>query len=479
MEDFVYPSTGIPKAYPTLTQVIYSDTLCNMGRTSGWLKKTKEETEEIFRFAEGYKRFLDGAKTEREAVSYIENRLTSSGFSTDHKGERIISINRGKSLMAFVKGEAEPSRGLRIIVAHLDAPRLDLKQNPLYEDIDLALLKTHYYGGIKKYQWVATPLALHGVVIKKDGRRVDVIVGEKEDDPVFAIDDLLPHLSRTTQEEKKLREAIEGEKLTLLFGSIPLLGAEKEGVKRAVLKLLSDKYGIEEGDFISAEIEVVPAFKARDVGIDRSMIGAYGQDDRACVYPLLEAICSIDRPSYPCLAIFTDKEEIGSEGTTGIQSAFLQVTLNEILEGMGIGAHESTLRRILFHSKAISADVNGPVNPDYQEVHEKYNACYLGFGICLSKYTGHGGKVGASDANAEFVGEIRHLFDREHIVWQTGEMGKIDIGGGGTVAKFLALHGMDIVDCGPPILSMHSPFEISSKLDIYETFRAYKAFFNF
>ncbi len=449
-----------------------------MEKRTGWSKKTKEEIKGVFRFAEGYKRFLDLAKTEREAISAIEKHLSLNGFKQDPKHHRTLSVNKGKSAIAFIRGETEPQEGLNIIVAHIDAPRLDLKQNPLYEDVDLALLRTHYYGGIKKYHWVAIPLALHGVIIKKDGRKIELAIGEAEDDPVFVIDDLLPHLSRKIQDEKKLSEAIEGEKLTILFGSIPLTGAEKESVKKGVLKLLNDTYGIIEEDFTSAEIEIVPAFRAKDVGIDRSMVGAYGQDDRVCAYTLLEAISHTDNPHRPSLAIFTDKEEIGSEGNTGIQSNFLQIALYDILEGMGIKADEVLMRRMLFRSRALSADVNGAVNPTYQDVHEKQNACYLGQGICISKFTGSGGKVGASDAHAEYIAEIRDLFNKEGVLWQTGELGKIDAGGGGTVAKFLAVYGMDIIDCGTPVLTMHSPFEISSKLDIYETYRAFKSFFN-
>ena len=449
-----------------------------METKSGWTKKTKEEIKEIFRFCEGYKSFLSLAKTEREAIKVIEKQLITTGFKSDPGHHRTFSVNRGKTAVAFIKGEVPPADGLNIIVAHIDAPRLDLKQNPLYEDVDLALLRTHYYGGIKKYHWVAIPLAIHGVVIKKDGSKIELAIGEDENDPVFVIDDLLPHLSRKIQDEKKLSEAIEGEKLTLLFGSMPLTGIEKESVKSGVLKLLYDSYGIIEEDFVSAELEIVPAFKARDVGIDRSMVGGYGQDDRACGYTLLEAVCNTFEPRRPCLAIFTDKEEIGSEGSTAIQSSFLKLALTDILKGMGMKTDEASIRNMLFKSKALSADVNGALNPTYQDVHEKQNACRLGYGICISKFTGSGGKSGASDANAEYVGEIRSLFNRDGVIWQTGELGKIDAGGGGTVAKHLAIYGMDIIDCGTPVLTMHSPFEISSKLDIYETYRAFKSFFN-
>ena len=447
-----------------------------MKHESGWKKKSQEEIADLFEFSEGYKKFLDRAKTEREAVHVIQGTLSSHGFSEDWGQGKVYRINRGKEIIAFVKGTQGLAEGFNIIVAHIDAPRLDLKQNPLYEDVDLGLLRTHYYGGIKKYQWVAIPLAIHGIVVKTDGREIELIIGENEDEPVFSIDDLLPHLSRKTQDEKKLSEAIDGEKLTLLFGSMPMNGEEKEAVKKGILALLKDKYGIEEEDFVSAEIEVVPAFKARDVGIDRSMIGAYGQDDRACAYTLLKAICETPDPLRPCIAIFIDKEEIGSEGNTSMKSNFLHLFLDDMCEGLKLQNSEAFMRKTLSRSKALSADVNGAMNPTYQDVHEKQNACYLGHGLCITKFTGHGGKVGANDAHAEYIAEIRRIFNDEGILWQTGELGKIDEGGGGTVAKFLAEYGMDIIDCGTPILTMHSPFEISSKLDVYETYRAFKAF---
>ncbi len=448
-----------------------------MQKRSGWMQKSKKDIQEIFRFCEEYKSFLDRSKTERESARYIREHLVKNGFSEDQSGEKIFRVNRGKEVIAYRRGEKDPVEGLRIIVAHIDAPRLDLKQSPIYEDVDLALLRTHYYGGIKKYQWVAIPLALHGVVIRADGTMVEIALGESDDDPVFLIDDLLPHLSRKAQDEKKLSEAIEGEKLIVLFGNIPLAGAEKDAVKQSVLNILKDRYGISEEDFISAELEIVPAFRARDVGIDRSMIGAYGQDDRASAFTLLKAICDGEEPQRSCLAIFTDKEEIGSEGNTSVRSNFLQLFLYDVLTDMGVKADEAFIRRMLYNSKALSADVNGAVNPTFQDVHEKQNACYLGRGVCISKFTGHLGKSGASDASAEYVGEIRRLFDRAGVIWQTGEMGKVDEGGGGTVAKFLAAYGMDIIDCGAPLLTMHSPYEISGKIDIYETYHAFQVFF--
>jgi aspartyl aminopeptidase len=449
-----------------------------MKNESGWKQKSEKEMKEVFEFCEDYKTFLDHGKTEREAARSIGMYLAGHEFKEGGAGRKVFRVHRNKQVIAYVRGKRPLAEGLNIIVAHIDAPRLDLKQNPLYEDVDLALLRTHYYGGIKKYHWVAIPLAIHGVVVRADGTAVDVVIGEADEDPVFVIDDLLPHLSRKNQDEKKLADAIEGEKLVLLFGSMPLAGEEKEAVKKFVLKILKDRYGIIEEDFVSAELEVVPAFRAKDVGIDKSMVGAYGQDDRACAYPLLRAIADMSTPDRSCLAIFADKEEIGSEGSTGMKSRFLEVFLSDIMDGLKIKIDGATINRTLLHSKALSADVNGALNPTYQDVHEKQNACYLGRGICITKFTGHMGKVGASDADAEYVGEIRRLFEKESILWQTGELGKIDEGGGGTVAKFLAAYGMDIIDCGTPILTMHSPFEISSKLDMFETYRAFRVFFN-
>ncbi len=448
-----------------------------MEKQSGWKRKSKEDIKVIFEFCEGYKHFLNMVKTEREAAAFIKDALANNDFKEDFEHNKIYRVYKNKTVFALIKGKGRLTDGLNIVAAHLDVPRLDLKQNPLFEDVDLAMLRTHYYGGIKNYQWVAMPLALHGVVVKKDGTKIELSVGDNSSDPVFVIDDLLPHLSRKTHDQKKLSEAIEGEKLTILFGSMPLAGVERESVKKGILKILHDRFGMIEDDFVSAELEAVPAFQARDVGIDRSMIGAYGQDDRACAYTLLEALCKTVEPLRPCLAIFVDKEEIGSEGNTGMQSNALQIFLYEVLEGIGLKADEAIVRKMLFNSRAISADVNAPVNPMYQDVHERQNACYLGRGICVSKYTGHGGKGGASDAHAEYVGEIRSLFEKEGIIWQTGELGKIDQGGGGTVAKHLAVHGLDIIDCGTPILTMHSPFEVSSKLDIYETYRTFHVFF--
>ncbi|MDH5812012.1 MAG: aminopeptidase, partial [Candidatus Methanomethylicaceae archaeon] len=416
-----------------------------MLKESGWKKKSQEEKELIFQFCEDYKQFLNEAKTEREATKFISKRLAETGFSHDPSSTRVVKVYRDKTILAFIRGDEPVEKGMNVVISHIDAPRLDLKQNPLFEDVGLAMFRTHYYGGIKKYHWVAIPLAIHGVVVKKDGRKIELRIGEDEDDPVFAIDDLLPHLSRKTLDEKKLKEAPEAERLTILCGSIPMLGAEKDGIKMRVLDILKATYGIAEDDFVSAELQVVPAFKAKDVGLDRSMIGAYGQDDRVCAYTMLRALCDIDEPRRSCLGVFVDKEEIGSEGDTSARSTFLIMFLYEIFEGMGLKPDDSLIKRALFNSKAISADVNGAVNPMYQEVHEKQNACYLGLGVCVEKFTGHGGKIGASEAHAEYVAEIRRIFDSENILWQTGELGKVDEGGGGTVAKYLAAYGMNII----------------------------------
>jgi aspartyl aminopeptidase len=359
----------------------------------------------------------------------------------------------------------------------MDSPRLDLKQNPLYEEMDLALMKTHYYGGIKKYHWLARPLAIHGVVMLKNGTSLPIVMGEKDSDPVFCISDLLPHLAKA-QATKKLSEAFEGEKLNILVGSLPIGDSKiKERFKLAILKTLNEQYGMTEEDFVSSEIEVVPSGPARDIGLDRSLIGAYGQDDRACVFTSLEALFATEKPRQNAVCLFFDKEEIGSEGNTGAKSRFFEDFVSDILEIEGIQSNERMLRKILFNSLMLSGDVNAGIEPDYQDVHEKRNAAKLGYGVCVTKFTGTGGKSGSSDASAEYMSIIRSTFNDNHIIWQTGELGKIDQGGGGTISKFLAIYGMDIIDCGPALLSMHSPFEISSKADIYMTYKAYNAFY--
>jgi len=446
-----------------------------------WDTLSKAEKEAVFEFAEGYKAFLDRAKTEREAVQVIEEVAQKEGFKNIKKeetGRKFYRINKNKSIALAVLGEKPLIQGLNIIAAHIDSPRLDLKQNPLYEEVDLVFFKTHYYGGVKKYQWLARPLAIHGRIVKKDGSELDICIGESEDDPVFTIADLLPHLARKVQADKKMSEAIEGEKLNILVGSMPIGDDEtKERFKLGVLKYLNEVYGLVEEDLFSAEIEVVPAGKARDIGWDRSLIGAYGQDDRVCAYATLRAICELERPGRTALALFIDKEEIGSDGSTGIKSRFTDSFLSELFEVKGEKGDERSLRDCLLSSMALSADVNGALDPDYQEVHEKRNAARIGYGVCITKFTGSGGKYGSNDANAEYLGLIRNLFNSHNVIWQAGELGKVDEGGGGTIAKFLAIYGMEILDCGTALLSMHSPFEIASKADIYMTYRGYKVFF--
>lgn len=445
-----------------------------------WDRMEEKERKEVFPFAEGYKRFLDRAKTEREAVREILEAARKAGFrelSRPGGGKKFFSVNKEKSIALALLGRSPLAEGLRIIVSHIDSPRIDLKQNPLYEDSDLAIFRTHYYGGIKKYQWVAIPLSLHGFIVKADGSALPVRIGEDPEDPVFVINDLLPHLSGKVQDQKKLAEAIEGEKLTALAGSLPYPDGEaKERVKLRILDLLHEKYGLVEEDFTSSELELVPAMKARDAGFDRSLIGAYGQDDRASAYTSLQAVLALKNPSRPVLSLFVDKEEIGSEGNTGAQSLFIDEVVRGMIERSGETPSEARVKKILAHSKAISADVESAFDPNYPEVHEKQNAGRIGYGVCLEKFTGHRGKAGASDARAEYVGEIRRIFNTRRVAWQMTEIGKVDEGGGGTVAKYLAVYGMDIIDCGVPVLSMHSPYEIASKVDIYEAFKAYRAF---
>ena len=440
------------------------------------------EKENVFEFAERYKVFLDSAKTEREAVRVIEAFAKKKGFkdiTRTRVGKRFYKTNRNKNIVLAVVGKKPLISGVNLIASHIDSPRLDLKQNPLYEEVDLAFLKTHYYGGIKKYQWLARPLAIHGKVIKKDGSHIDLQVGESDQDPVFTIADLLPHLAHKVQTEKKVSEAFEGEKLNVLVGTVPIGDDEtKERFKLAVLQYLFETYGIVEEDLVSSEIEIVPAGKARDVGWDRSLIGAYGQDDSVCAYATLEAVGELKTTETTAVALFIDKEEIGSDGSTGAKSRFLEDFVADLFEVTGEQPSGTALRSCLMSSRALSADVNGALDPDYQDVHEKRNAARMGYGVCITKFTGSRGKYGSSDANAEYMAQIRKLFNESRVVWQTGELGKIDEGGGGTIAKFLAIYGMEVVDCGTPLLSMHSPFEIASKADTYMTYKGYRAFFN-
>jgi len=446
-----------------------------------WNKYSEKDKRDVFKFAESYKNFLTEVKTERENCEWIVRASEKNGFKkfVNRKAKNYYLVNRGKSIAVAIAGRRPISEGIRLVVSHIDAPRLDLKPNPLYEEAELALLKTHYYGGIKKYQWTSIPLSLHGIIVKGDGRKVTINIGDNLKDPVFTIADLLPHLSRKEQSQKKLQDAIEGEKLSLLVGSFPFAddGNEKEKVKIAVMEILNKKYGIKEEDFISAEIEVVPAIPARDIGWDRSLIGGYGQDDRICGYTSFSAINNIKNPLHSCLALFVDKEEIGSVGATGAKSQFLTDCIRGIVILTGGKTTFDKVRDIFVNSKALSGDVNVAINPNYQNVLEKNNAAKLGYGVVLTKYTGAGGKYSTNDASAEFVGEIRQLFNKNKVVWQTGELGKVDEGGGGTVAEYIANQSIETVDCGPPLLGMHSPFEVSSKPDLYETYKAYKAFF--
>jgi aspartyl aminopeptidase len=429
-----------------------------------WDLFSKSTLANVFRFAEGYKAFLDMAKTEREAVQVIEKE------AKQHK--KTVIVNRGKSAAVLIPGSRPVRDGLRIVIAHIDSPRLDLKQIPLYQDSEsnLALFETHYYGGIKKFQWVVIPLALHGVVVKKDGTKKVFALGEDDHDPVFSVPDLLPHLSHEVQDTKKLDEAIKGESLDIVIGSIPVKGEFKEKIKTAILEKLHKDYQIEEADFISAELEAVPVFKARDVGFDRSLIGAYGQDDRICAYAAFQAALALRNPTHTALAMFVDKEEIGSEGNASAQT---DVVLRSMIRDLDPNVDVDS---VLLKSKVLSADVNAAVTPNYTDVFELKNAASLGCGIVMSKYTGHGGKYSANDASAEFVAEIRTLLDKGKIPWQTGELGKVDKGGGGTVSKYFSRLGMEVIDLGAPVLSMHSPFEITSKVDLYSSYLAYLAF---
>jgi len=455
-------------------------------RQNVWERVDEEYIKKAFDFCEEYKSFLNASKTEREFAANTEKLAIAAGFrkledlaasNTRLKpGDKVCFINRKKSAVLAVIGKRPVSEGVNIIGAHIDAPRLDLKQNPLYEDTEMAFFKTHYYGGIKKYQWLTIPLAIHGVVVKGDGTPVEIVIGENEDDPVFSITDLLPHLARE-QMQKKMSEAVSGEGLNVLLGSLPFRDDKvKEKVKLTILDILNKRYGIVEEDFQSAELEMVPAQKFRDVGFDKSMVGGYGQDDRVCAYPALRALLDIDTPDRTAVCLLTDKEEIGSMGNTGAQSNLLQDFLANIIALTEDNYSDLKLRSCLSKSRMLSADVNAAVDPNYDSVYEKRNATYLGHGIVLQKYGGSRGKYDSSDASAEFVGEIRKLFNDNGIMWQTGELGKVDEGGGGTIAQYAANLGIDVIDCGIAVLSMHSPFEITSKIDIYMSYDAYKVF---
>ena len=444
-------------------------------RTNIYAKADDEEKKKIADYAEGYKAFLDNGKTEREVVAETVALLEKNGYKPFelggkiNKGDKLYYNNRGKGLFMLRAGTADIAKnGVRILVAHIDSPRLDLKQVPLYEKADIAYLKTHYYGGIKKYQWLTIPLALHGVVVLKSGKKVTLCVGEKEADPVFYITDLLPHLSQELS-KKTIGEGFEAENLNLIVGGIPVHG-EKEGVKKAVLEHLHAAYGIVEEDFLSAEIEAVPAFKARDVGFDRAFLASYGHDDRVCAYPELTATLEADTKQ-TVLTILADKEEIGSEGNTGMQSALLADIIDTIAASYGVNA-----ALVRSKSTCLSADVTAAYDPAYASSFEEMNVGYANKGVTMNKFTGARGKSGSNDASAEFIGHLRSVFEKAGVIWQTGELGRVDLGGGGTVAKFMANMNIDTVDMGVPVLSMHAPYELISKADLYAAHKAFLAF---
>ena len=458
-----------------------------MERRNAWLSYTEAEEQKLEKVNASYRSFLDHGKTERECITEIIKQAEAAGYvSLETKlargekiqtGDKIYTVGMKKIIALFHIGEEPLENGMNILGAHIDSPRLDVKQNPLYEDTDLAYLDTHYYGGVKKYHWVTLPLALHGVVVKKDGTVIEVNVGEDENDPVLYITDLLIHLS-AKQLQKKAAEAIEGEKLDLLIGSRPLNGLEKdkkEAVKENILRILKEKYDMEEEDFLSAELEIVPAGKARECGLDRSMIAAYGQDDRVCAYTSLLALLEMGDLKRTGCALLVDKEEIGSVGATGMQSRFFENSVAELLEGMG-NYSELTLRRALRNSSMLSSDVSAGFDPAYADAFEKKNSAYLGRGIVINKFTGARGKSGSNDANAEYVARVRKIFDDHEVAFQTAELGKVDVGGGGTIAYIVALYGMEVIDSGVAVLSMHAPWEVTSKADVYEAYKAYKAF---
>ncbi len=449
-----------------------------------WLKLSKTERKKVFDYTEEYKKFLNDSKTERETVKTLLEKAKKAGFilydeaNTNHK--KIIWTFRNKVIVLAVLGKHPVSQGVRIIASHIDSPRIDLKQNPLYEDLDMAYFKTHYYGGIKKYHWLSRPLALHGTILRADGTSLDIKIGDGHGEPVFVINDLLPHLAHKIQAQKKVSEAFPAEKLNVLVGGLPLEGPKeaKEAVKLGILKLLYDKFSITEEDLISAELELVPAGYARDVGFDCAFVGGYGQDDRCSAYATFYALSSLKEPPYCSIGLFLDKEEIGSDGNTGAKARILEMILLDLLKFNKETIEPDTLLKTLFASKAISADVTAGMDPDFTEVHEKKNDALIGYGISLTKYTGSRGKYMANDAHAEYVNWIRRTWNKAGVIWQATEMGKVDEGGGGTVAKYLALHGIDIVDAGTPLLAMHSPFEIAHKVDLYMSMKAYSAFYN-
>ena len=464
-----------------------------MERNNAWSKYTSQkELKKVMAFGEEYRKFLSACKTERECIAFFVEKAKEAGYvdleeaiASGKKlkaGDKVYAVNKGKMMAVFNIGKESLESGLNILGAHIDSPRMDLKQNPLYEDTDIALLDTHYYGGIKKYQWVTIPLALHGVVVKKNGEVINVNVGEDAKDPVFSISDLLIHLA-ADQMDKKGAKVVEGEDLNVIVGSIPGFDKdnkkEKEAVKNNVLKLLKEKYDFEEEDFISAEIEVVPAGEARDLGFDRSLILGYGHDDRVCAYPSFMALLNTkEQLNKTACALLVDKEEIGSVGATGMQSKFFENTVAELYALMG-DYSELKLRRALTNSKVLSSDVSAAFDPNYASVFEKNNSAYLGRGLVFNKYTGSRGKGGSNDASAEYVGEVRAIMDKDNVFWQTAELGKVDQGGGGTIAYIMGNYNMQVIDSGVAVLSMHAPAEIISKVDLYEALLGYEAFIKY
>ena len=450
-------------------------------KEDGWKSTDTRQREEIFNLSNKYIKFLNVAKTEREFIKQARKMAEENGyrdiieFKTLQAGDKIYFVNRDKSMYLAIIGSESIEKGLHIIGSHVDSPRLDLKPNPLYEDTGLAYFKTHYYGGIKKYQWTTIPLSLHGVIVKTNGEKVEINIGENEEDPIFTITDLLPHLAQE-QMEKKLKNGVEGEDLNLLIGSIPYdTDKVSEKVKLNILNILNQKYGIVEADLTSAELELVPAFKARTLGFDGSMVAAYGQDDKVCAYTSLSAMMELENVKNTAVCILSDKEEIGSMGNTGMESHMFDFFISEILNKLGVN-RPNLLDKIFCFSKMLSSDVDAGYDPIYASVSDKTNAGFIGKGISLNKYTGARGKSGASDANAEYVAWVRNMLEKNDIKYQVAELGKVDIGGGGTIAYILANKGADVIDCGVPLLSMHAPYEVTSKYDVYSAYKTYLAF---
>lgn len=456
---------------------VLSEKLLSEKKNGGLLLDDKQ-IKAVDDFCEGYKDFMNTAKIEREAVIESVRLAKQAGFKEYVRGkkykagEKFYYVNRGKAVILGVMGKESLDNGIRLAAAHIDSPRLDLKQNPLYEDKELCLFKTHYYGGIKKYQWTTVPMSLHGVIIKADGESVSVNIGEDANDPVFCVTDILPHLA-SEQMKRNLAQGIKGEELNILIGSRPFKDDKvSKKVKLNIMSILNEKYGIVEDDFVSAELEAVPAFRACDVGFDRSMVGAYGQDDKVCAYTALKAILDCKKPNKTCLTCLTDKEETGSDGNTGLNSSYLKYFICDLAQTFGFEG-----RNVISASECLSADVNAAFDPTFPENYEIRNACQINYGVCVTKFTGSRGKSGTSDASAEFVGRIRKLLDSNDVLWQTGELGKVDAGGGGTVAQYIANLDMDVIDVGVPVLSMHAPFEITSKIDTYMAYKAFNVFF--